>query len=391
MPRPLPILAILLIAAASACDRGESEEDPWAAGARAPGSAPRTEGFGESDFGGPERQHDERRDGRPGDRSGPDTSGPEDCSDGLDNDSNGKVDCEDPGCARDPVCLGNPGQERIPGPGDEDCDNKVDDDGDGNVDCDDSDCARDPVCLGDPSKQHAPEPELGFEDCDNQVDDDGDGKADCLDSDCAEDPVCSGENCDNKVDDDGDGKVDCDDRDCREDLICVDDPSRDDILGLVDPEKLAAVAKLPEGAQVGMRAPDFRLPLLGRRGKERLSDLRGYVVLLNFWASWCAPCRKEVPALELTWQLYRDKHVIVLGVSIDEKKSDAEDFLGTFPVSYPMLHDREGEDAARKWQVNSVPTLILIDAAGRIRERHQGYSPKLLRKTVITLDELLKE
>jgi peroxiredoxin len=270
MPRPPAIVAILLIVIASACDRGESEEDPWAAGARAPGSAPRTDGFGESDFGGPQRQHDEQRDGGPPDRSSPDSMGPEDCSDGLDNDSNGKVDCEDHDCARDPSCVDAP-------------------------------------------------------------------------------------------------------------------------VGVADPEELAAVAKLPEGTKVGMRAPDFRLPLLGRKGTEALSDLRGHVVVLNFWASWCAPCRKEVPALELTWQLYRDKHVVVMGVSIDENKSDAEDFLGTFPVSYSMLHDREGEDAAKKWQVNSVPTLILIDAAGRIRERHQGYSPRLLRKTVIALDELLKE
>ena len=112
--------------------------------------------------------------------------------------------------------------------------------------------------------------------------------------------------------------------------------------------------------------------------------------MLNFWASWCAPCRKEVPALELTWQLYRDKHLVVIGISIDDDMSDAEDFLGSFPVSYPMLHDPEGKEAARKWQVNSVPTLILIDSAGRIRERHQGYSPKLLRKTVTTIDELLE-
>ncbi len=165
------------------------------------------------------------------------------------------------------------------------------------------------------------------------------------------------EDCNDKIDNDGNGTIDCNDPSCSADPGCLE-------LGFED---------------------------WGRSGKQTLADLRGYIVVLNFWASWCAPCRKEVPALELTWQLYRDKHVVVIGISIDDKKSDAEDFLGSFPVSYPMLHDKEGKNAAKTWQVKSVPTLILIDGAGKIRERHQGYSPALMRKTVVAIDELLEE
>ena len=275
--RPLvPALSILLLCTPCGCSSTTDESDPWAQN-EGDGGAPRTEGFGDEDFSGPQRRDDRGRtpDNGPENRSGSDLSGPEDCND--------------------------------------------------------------------------------------------------------------------KIDNDGNGKTDCDDSDCREDFSCTEDASRDESIVKADPDRLAAVNKLPEGGKVGMRAPDFRLPNLGRSGKQSLADLRGYIVVLNFWASWCAPCRKEVPALELTWQLYRDKHVVVIGISIDDKKSDAEDFLGSFPVSYPMLHDREGANAAKKWQVGSLPTLVLIDSAGKIRERHQGYTPKLLRKTVMTIDELLEE
>jgi thiol-disulfide isomerase/thioredoxin len=318
------VFSLFLVLPAFSCSGGEDESDPWAT-TEGEGAAPKTQGFGQEDFQGPKRR-DERGPGPgpgpgmgpeevPEDRTGSDLSGPEDCNDKIDNDGNGKADCDDPGCATDPGCL------------------------------------------GDPSKGE----ELGFEDCDN------------------------------KIDDDKDRKVDCEDSDCSKDLSCIDDPSLDESVAKADPSQVALVSKLAEGGEVGMRAPDFLLPNLGRSGKQSLSELRGYIVVLNFWASWCGPCRKEVPALELTWQLYRDKHVVVVGVSIDDKKSAAEDFLGTFPVSYPMVQDKEGREAAEKWGVSSVPTLILIDAAGKIRERHQGYSRALLRKTVVAIDELLKE
>ena len=319
--RPLvPALSILLLCTPCGCSSTTDESDPWAQN-EGDGGAPRTEGFGDEDFRGPQRRDDRGRtpDNGPENRSGSDLSGPEDCNDKIDNDGNGTTDCDDPSCSSDTGCL------------------------------------------GDPSKEHIREPVLGLEDCDN------------------------------KIDDDKDGKTDCDDSDCREDFSCTEDASRDESIVKADPDRLAAVNKLPEGGKVGMRAPDFRLPNLGRSGKQSLADLRGYIVVLNFWASWCAPCRKEVPALELTWQLYRDKHVVVIGISIDDKKSDAEDFLGSFPVSYPMLHDKEGKKAAKSWQVESVPTLILIDGAGKIRERHQGYSPALMRKTVVAIDELLEK
>ncbi|MBJ95648.1 MAG: hypothetical protein CMP23_14390 [Rickettsiales bacterium] len=242
--------------------------------------------------------------------------------------------------------------------GPEDCNDGVDNDGNGAADCEDSGCAADPGCQDDPSKGY--EPELGFEDCDNEKDDDKDRETDCEDDDCKDDPSCNSDRAPGQA------------------------PT-------VAPELLAAVSELPVGGQLGMRAPQLDLPFLGRRGRQTLKELRGNIVVLNFWASWCRPCRKETPALELTWQLYRERDVVVIGVSIDEEEDDAGEFLGSFPVSYPMVLDRGGEAAERDWQVKSVPTLILIDRAGRIRERHMGYSPALMRKTVVTIDQLLEE
>lgn len=132
----------------------------------------------------------------PGGGGGSETS----CADGLDNDGDGGVDCDDPDCWSDPECLAS-----------EDCANGVDDDGDGLVDCNDTDCLSDPACQAPPA-----------EICDNGRDDDGDGLADCYDPDCASAPNCqSAEICDNGTDDDGDGQVDCADADCSAHPACV--------------------------------------------------------------------------------------------------------------------------------------------------------------------------
>jgi len=121
-----------------------------------------------------------------------------DCDNGIDDDSDGLVDCDDADCGSAPNCL-------IP-PTETDCANNFDDDVDGLVDCDDPDCLIDPSCIG-PATEN---------DCSNGIDDDSDGLIDCQDADCFLDPSCVGgpEDCDNGIDDDSDGDVDCDDSDC---------------------------------------------------------------------------------------------------------------------------------------------------------------------------------
>ena len=130
------------------------------------------------------------------------------------------------------------------------------------------------------------------------------------------------------------------------------------VLPYVDP------GKRPAG-----EAPDFDLPVLhgGEPGNRmQLSKLRGMVVLLDFWASWCGPCRKQMPILDRVARDYDKKRVMVIGVNTDTEQELARDYLRLRPVSYPSLYDEEGV-ASRRFGVSKLPTLVLIDADGTVQ------------------------
>jgi peroxiredoxin len=154
---------------------------------------------------------------------------------------------------------------------------------------------------------------------------------------------------------------------------------------------IAPAGQPPDGVDPGLLAPPFELPRLGSDGRVKLADLRGKVVLLSFWASWCGPCRVEIPELESTWQQYKDKDVAVVGISVDDTKGDASGFLSMFPVSYPMLFDEGGGAVGNPWRVSSIPMSVLIDKRGVIRKKHLGYTPKQLREIQVEIDKLLGE
>jgi cytochrome c biogenesis protein CcmG, thiol:disulfide interchange protein DsbE len=157
-------------------------------------------------------------------------------------------------------------------------------------------------------------------------------------------------------------------------------------------QQAATPADVPVGSRKGQRAPAFELPFLsGGKGHLSLSDLRGKVVLVTFWASWCGPCRMEVPALDKHWAKLRTRDVVIIGISIDDKKTAATGFLDRFPVDYPMLFDEAGGTVANTWGVSSIPATILIDKDGVVQERHLGYSPTMLANTMRDISELLQE
>ncbi len=121
------------------------------------------------------------------------------------------------------------------------------------------------------------------------------------------------------------------------------------------------------------KASDFTLP--SNQGKPlKLSDFRGDVVMLNFWASWCAPCRQEMPILDDLQKRFKKVGFTVLGVNIDEDVSDAKNLLKEISVSFPVVFDSKSK-VSETYQLDSMPTTVMIDRKGNKRFLHRGYKP----------------
>lgn len=120
-------------------------------------------------------------------------------------------------------------------------------------------------------------------------------------------------------------------------------------------------------------APDFKL---GARGGNRLalSELRGQVVMINFWATWCGPCRQEMPLLEQMYRKYRALGFTLLGINVEPDPASAEGWLKETPVSFPILFDHENR-VSKLYNVSGMPSSVLIDRKGNVRYLHRGYKP----------------
>jgi len=146
------------------------------------------------------------------------------------------------------------------------------------------------------------------------------------------------------------------------------------------------------GVQVGESAPALALPLLPGASTElfTLESLRGKVVYLDFWASWCGPCRVSFPQLELLRQELGPQGFEVLAVNVDEFEPDALGFLDEMKVTYPIVRDGSG-DSPRTYGLLGMPTGYLIDRSGTLRLVHEGYRKSdgaILRAAIL---ELLEE
>jgi len=134
---------------------------------------------------------------------------------------------------------------------------------------------------------------------------------------------------------------------------------------------LAAGSAAAAAPMANVAAPDFTLR--GSDGRNvRLDELRGQVVLVNFWATWCGPCREEMPHLDTLYQKYRKSGFVLLGVNVDDDPHTALATAARLNVSFPVLLDTD-KKVSKLYDLNTMPSTIVIDRDGKMRFLHRGY------------------
>jgi peroxiredoxin len=136
-------------------------------------------------------------------------------------------------------------------------------------------------------------------------------------------------------------------------------------------------------------APAFSLPQRGGKTVS-LDGLKGQVVMLNFWASWCGPCRDEMPLLDSMYKRYSKQGFTLLGVNVEAETADAETVLQKRPVSFPVLWDKESK-ASQLYNVSVMPSTVFIDRMGNVRYVHRGYKAGDENEYLNQIRALLKE
>lgn len=143
--------------------------------------------------------------------------------------------------------------------------------------------------------------------------------------------------------------------------------------GLLGALLLLGIGAASAAPVVGEPAPPFSLQ--NRSGAEvSLEDLRGEVVLINFWATWCPPCRQEMPLLDQIHSRYQPLGFTLLGVNVEQDSRLADRFLADVPVNFPILLDPE-ERVSKLYSVPAMPTTVIVDRKGTVRYIHYGYRP----------------
>lgn len=120
-------------------------------------------------------------------------------------------------------------------------------------------------------------------------------------------------------------------------------------------------------------APEFSLAARGGQ-KLSLSQYRGQVVMINFWATWCGPCRQEMPLLDAMYKKYNKMGFTLIGVNVEPDSKAAEAFLKTTPVSFPVAFDPDSS-VSKLYSVQGMPSSVIIDRKGNARVIHRGYRP----------------
>ncbi|HEX9853125.1 MAG TPA: TlpA disulfide reductase family protein [Woeseiaceae bacterium] len=152
---------------------------------------------------------------------------------------------------------------------------------------------------------------------------------------------------------------------------------------------ILALGSLASSGLTGQPAPDFALK--SATGKNlRLSEYRGEVVMINFWATWCGPCQQEMPLLEELHTRYQRVGFRLLGVNIDDDSRRALQMVDDLGVSFPVLFD-ETKAVSKLYQVEAMPVTVILDRAGTVRYVHHGYKPGYEELYLTEVRSLLRE
>ncbi|MBT8131672.1 MAG: TlpA family protein disulfide reductase [Gammaproteobacteria bacterium] len=152
---------------------------------------------------------------------------------------------------------------------------------------------------------------------------------------------------------------------------------------------LAALLAVPATINASNDAPDFALKSLAGEN-VRLSELRGQVVMINFWASWCGPCRQEMPHLEALHQRYESLGFTLLGINVEQERRDADRMLADMELSFPILFDNRNA-VSKLYGVIAMPSTVLIDRSGQVRYVHNGYKSGYEKEYQNQVRSLIKE
>jgi thiol-disulfide isomerase/thioredoxin len=164
--------------------------------------------------------------------------------------------------------------------------------------------------------------------------------------------------------------------------------SRQGLKALLVAAALAIAPALSAGDAIG---PAAAFSLKSRTGGEvSLGSLKGKVVLINFWATWCGPCRKEMPLLELIQKKYAPLGFTMLGVNVEEDTRLMDTFLKDVPVTFPVLLD-PANGVSKLYNVSAMPSTVIVDRKGNVRFIHQGYQPGDEGKYQDLIRQLIRE
>jgi thiol-disulfide isomerase/thioredoxin len=161
--------------------------------------------------------------------------------------------------------------------------------------------------------------------------------------------------------------------------------------GAIAAALLITVPASGAGSSSSGPAPQFSLESRGGP-KISLAQYKGQVVMLNFWASWCGPCRQEMPLLENIYKKYNKMGFTLIGVNVEPDSKEAEGFLKQLqnPVSFPVIYDKDST-VSKAYDVQGMPSTVIIDRKGNIRVLHRGYKPGDENEYLDSIRSLVRE